>query len=128
MAVEFALSSGGEYLEVRARTELVNKEFLEGLIELTGTKLAALQNPTDRVLLIVEAPASKISIFESFEVWERALEKGLPGKKVGYVVTGRPLSAQAKFIQGIARKQAMSLRFFESREHAIEWLTGEFKP
>ncbi|HZP92005.1 MAG TPA: hypothetical protein VFB20_03860 [Burkholderiales bacterium] len=127
MAIEFCLNPGGEYLEVVARTELVNKEFLDGLVDLTEKKLAVLQNPTQRILLIVEAPASKLSVFESYEVWERALEKGLPGIRVGYVVTGRPLSAQAKFIQGIARKQAMALRFFESRERAIEWLTGARK-
>lgn len=128
MTIEISPNPDRGYLEVVARADVVHKQLLGEVIDQVERKLALFPEPVSRILLVVDAAATRMSVFDSFEVWERATAKGLRALKVAYVVAGRPMSMQARLVQSVAQRQGIALRFFEDRTSAIEWLTGETEP
>jgi hypothetical protein len=60
---------------------------------------------------------------ESYQVWQRAYQKGIGQAQIAYVIDGRPVNPLAKFVETIARNRHILLRFFEHRDAALEWLT-----
>lgn len=128
MTVEFSRNSDFGYLEVIARAPVVHKQFLSEVIDLVEQKLAQLQEPISRILLVVDAAAARMSVFDSFEVWEQATARGLRAFRVAYVVIGRPINMHARLVQSVAQRHGIALRFFEDRMSAVAWLTAEAEP
>lgn len=122
MSVEITIDDRGAYFEVRATAGIVDQVFLNQLIDMVAQTLLPLPQPFFRVLIEVVAPRAHLDIIEAFEAWKRASEKGIQRTQIAYVVTGRPISPLAKYMETFAENRGIRLRFFGDRQSALEWL------
>lgn len=125
MAVEIVIRDDAGYVHVTARTGVVNKKFLNELIDTIERALPDIPQGFFQILLEVTAPKAKIDLIESFEVWKRASEKGIQRTQIAYVVKGRAISPVARIMEMVAQNRGIQLRFFKDSKAALEWLNPE---
>lgn len=122
MAARITIEDDRGYLHVRASAEVVDGAFLNRLIDDVARCVMPRPEPFVLVLVEVVAPKLKIDIIEALEIWKRASEKGIHRTQIAYVVTGRPISLVAKYMEVFAQNRGIRLRFFPDRTSALEWL------
>jgi hypothetical protein len=125
VSVEITIDDRGAYFEVRATAEIVDQIFLNQLIDTVAQTLLPLPQPFFRVLIQAVAPQAHLDIIEAFEAWKRASEKGIQRMQIAYVVSGRPISPLAKYMETFAENRGIRLRFFADRKAALDWLCPE---
>ncbi len=128
MSVEISIKHHAGYVHVAAQTRVVNKRFLNDLIDTIEQALPGIPQGFFQILLEVTAPKVRIDLIEAFEVWKRASEKGIQRTQIAYVVKGRPISPIARVMETVAQNRGIQLRFFKERKAALEWLCPGFGP
>ena len=121
--MELKLAGCDEFLEFAVNTEAVTAGFMSELIDEIAGYIATRQSHYIKILLIVTAPRADLTIMETYQVWQRASQKGIAHTQIAYVIDGRPAGELSKFVEVIARNRHILLQFFEHRDAALEWLT-----
>lgn len=119
--LRFASRSRGDYLEAVAETDVVSAGCFRQLMDKIADVMAAEPKTFSKALLEVIAPKSEITVFERFHTWNRVFPV-IQRTRVAFLVTGRPLGADAKFFELVAYNRGVALKFFATREEAIKWL------
>jgi len=125
MSVEIVIRDDAGYVHVTARARVVNKRFLNDVIDTIERVLPGIPNNFFQILLEVTAPKVNIDLIEGFEVWKRASEKGIQRTQIAYVVKGRAISPVARIMEMVAQNRGIQLRFFKDSKAALEWLNPE---
>lgn len=125
MSLEVTIRRSERYVHITAETQLVDRCFLDDLIDAIENGLPDIPERSYRLLLEVRAPEVRLDLIAAFEAWRRALAKGLAHTKIAYVVHGRPIHAIARLIETFAETQRVHLRFFGDNASALSWLCPE---
>ncbi|MGE0558899.1 MAG: hypothetical protein AB7O69_11625 [Burkholderiales bacterium] len=110
------------YIRIDAHTLKVNKHFLNELVDFVGVTIAGYPEHVPPILLVVEGPQVDIDPIDSIEVWKRAAEKGAQRTKIAYVISGRPFTPVARFIEIYTMNRGIQMRFFDDTDEALQWL------
>lgn len=110
------------YIDVTATTSVVTMPFLNHLMDTVEKNVSDRPGQFTLVMLEIIAPRLDISLIEAYEIWRRAAELGIHRTQIAYLVTGRPLGSVARFMETVARNRGILLKFFEDRQHAMNWL------
>lgn len=121
--MKFTSRSSRDFLEFVAETDVVTPGFFGQMMKKIEGVVAVEPEKCPRALIEVIAPKSDITVFERFQAWNRAFPI-IRRARVAYLVTGRPLGADAKFFELVAYNRGVALRFFTSKEDAVHWLEG----
>jgi hypothetical protein len=119
--MKFTSRSSGDMLEFAVETDVVTPGFFGQLMNRIKGVVAAERDEHSRVLIEVIAPKAELTVFERFQAWNRAFPV-IRKKRVAYLVTGRPLTADATLFELVAHNRGIELRFFTSRRDALQWL------
>lgn len=123
LPMKFTSRSSRDFLEIVAETDVVTPGFFGQMMKKIEGVVAVDPEKCPRVLIEVIAPKSDLTVFERFQAWNRAFPI-IRRTRVAYLVTGRPLGTDAKFFELVAYNRGVALRFFASREDAVQWLEG----
>ena len=111
-----------EYIRIDARADTVNKDFLNSLVDFVAQVIAGYPQQVPPLLLVVEGPKVELDPIDSLEVWKRAAEKGAQRARFAYVISGRPFSPVARFIETYTLNRGIQMRFFDNQRDALKWL------
>lgn len=111
-----------DYVHIVVETVLVDRRFMDDLIDVLDRAFPDFPFRSYRLLLEVGASETKLDLIAAFEVWHRAAEKGLEQVRIAYVVRGRPVDPIAKLIETVSQARHVRLRFFGDSDAALEWL------
>lgn len=110
------------HIRIEAHSNKVNKKFLYELVDFVGQTIAGYPAQVPPILLVVTGPEVDVDPVEGMEVWKRAAEIGVQRTKIAYVISGRPVSPVARFIETYAINRGIQLRFFGRKADALKWL------
>lgn len=119
--MKFTSRSSRDYLEFVAETDVVTPGFFGQLMSRIKGAAAGELDECSKVLIEVIAPKAQLTVFERFQAWNRAFPV-IRRKRVAYLVTGRPLTSDASLFELVAHNRGITLRLFESRQDALQWL------
>lgn len=119
--MKFTSQSFRDYLEFVAETDVVTPGFFGQLMSRIKGAVAAEPVARSKVLIEVIAPKAELTVFERFQAWNRAFPV-IRRKRIAYLVTGRPLTADATLFELVAHNRGVELRLFDSRQDALQWL------
>ena len=110
-----------DYVEVISETDIVDADFMKQLMQEISTVLTPQAGRYQKVLIEVIAPNAGITFFERFHAWNRKFPL-IRKMRVAYLITGRPFIPDAGFVELLASNRGVTLKFFNSRERALDWL------
>lgn len=84
--------------------------------------------PLRQALVEVISPNRNQWLLEHIDIWNYAIEKGMKGTKIAYVVTARTVDNELMFAESYARKHGIMLKFFTARNDALLWLETQQFP
>ena len=110
------------YIEIVAEADIVNSAFLHFILDDMAEAGIRLPGVYLKLLLEVIAPRIDISPMQALQVFKRAVELGLRGSQVAYLISGRKWTPAATVVESIARARGIHFRFFLDRHSALQWL------
>lgn len=122
--VSIRINRTASHVEMVGETHLVNRTFLHFILDDIDNAQIRRHGSYLRLLVEIMAPKMNVSPLEALDVFQRAMNMGLRGAQVAYVITGRPWSVTATVIERSARNRGLHLRFFTDRESALAWLNA----
>ncbi len=120
MTTEIQIEPRGDYVEVMAKTEIVNPSFWINLLEKVACAIR--KHSKRKVLLEVVAPEDDMALESIRAVWTYALARGMGGVRISHLVTGRPIGPNASFRECVAINRGIMLQTFNVRKDALGWL------
>jgi hypothetical protein len=75
-----------------------------------------------KALIEVMAPSRNLWLLEHIDIWNYAVEKGLIGARIAYVVSARAVDSELIFAERYAGKRGIALKFFAAKSDALPWL------
>ena len=112
----------GEHIRIDAYADTVNKQYLNELVDFVGQTIAGYPERVPPILLVVEGPKVDLDPIDSIEIWKRAAEKGAQRARIAYVISGRPFSPVARFIETYTQNRGIQMHFFDNQSEALKWL------
>ncbi len=113
------------YIHIVAQTAVVNRRFMDDLIDALDRALPDMSSSPSCLLIEVGASETSLDLVAAFEVWRRATKKGLAHVRIAYVVRGRPIHPIAKLIETVSKAKHIRLRFFRDSQAALDWLRSD---
>ena len=120
MTTEIQIEPRGDYVEVMAKTEIVNPSFWINLLEKVACAIR--KHSKRKVLLEVVAPEDDMALESIRAVWTYALARGMGGVRISHLITGRPIGPNASFWESVAINRGIMLQTFNVRKDALGWL------
>jgi hypothetical protein len=120
MTTEIQIEPRDDYVEVTARTEIVNPSFWLTLLEQVASAIRKYSKR--KVLLEVVAPDDDMALESIRAVWTYALARGMGGVRISHLITGRPIGPNASFKESVAINRGIMLQTFNVRKDALGWL------
>ena len=98
-------------------------------ITLLDTLALFLRETTLRKALVeINAPSRNLWLLEQIDIWNYAIEKGMIGTKIAYVVAARSVDRELSFAEHYAGRRGIALKFFTARSEALAWLLYQQVP
>jgi hypothetical protein len=120
MTTEIRIEPRDDYVEVTAKTEIVNSSFWILLLEKVAQAIRKYSKR--KVLLEVEAPDDDMALESIRAVWTYALARGMGGVRISHLIKGRPIGPNASFKESVAINRGIMLQTFNVRKDALGWL------
>ena len=120
MPTEIKIEPRDDYVEVMAKTEIVNPSFWIMLLEKVA--VAIRKHSKRKVLLEVVAPEDDMALESIRAVWTYALARGMGGVRISHLITGQPIGPNASFRESVAINRGIVLQTFNVRKDAVGWL------
>ncbi len=96
---------------------------------LLDTLAVFLRETTLRTALVeVIAPSRNLWMLEHIDIWNYAIEKGMIGTKIAYVVPASTVDRELIFAENYAGNRGIVLKFFKARSEALPWLLNQHVP
>jgi hypothetical protein len=75
-----------------------------------------------KVLIEVNAPSRNLWLLEHIAIWNYAVERGMSGAQIAYVVSMPSVDRELDFAASYAGKRGIMLKYFTARSDALSWL------